>query len=49
MTAKLMSDSELIMISCRMPLVALHYLTSSSVTVNPVRNCMVPEVMMVSP
>lgn len=34
---------------CRTPLVTLHYFTSSNVTANPVRSCMVPEVMIVSP
>ena len=50
MTAKLMRALlELMMNSRDWQLVANHQFTSSNVTAKPVRNCMVPDVMMVSP
>ena len=50
MTTKLMRALlELIMNSSDQQLVANHYFTSSNVTASPVRNCMVPDVRMVSP
>ncbi len=50
MTAKLMRALlELMMNSRDWQLVANHQFTSSNVTAKPVRSCMVPDVMMVSP